>query len=124
MFVLILNGFIRANESYDNIEIYWIKSYYISIMRVKELEKLFKSLGNRRRLQIVKLLLKNNSLTVSDIAGEIKLSIRSTSKHLLHLLNVDVLEKEQRSKNVYYKISKSIDQLISGLIIHIHHSHE
>lgn len=93
-------------------------------MRVKELEKLFKSLGNRRRLRIIKLLLRNDELAVSDIAQMMKLSVRSTSKHLLHLLNTDLLEKEQRSKNVYYKIPDSADQLMKNLISHIHHSHE
>ena len=92
-------------------------------MRIKELEKLFKSLGNKRRLQIITLLLSGDKLTVSDIAGKIKLSVRSTSKHLLHLLNVELLEKEQHSKNVYYKVSNSTDQLIKDLITHVHHSH-
>lgn len=93
-------------------------------MHIKELEKLFKSLGNKRRLRIIKLLFKNEELTVSDIAAALKLSIKATSKHLLHLLNTDLLEKEQRSKNVYYKISSFENSLIKMVINHTHHSSE
>lgn len=93
-------------------------------MRIKELEKLFKVLGNKRRLQIVRLLLKNNELTVSDIASDIRLSFKATSKHLLQLFQVDILEKGQRSKNVYYKIADSLNQVIKNVISHIHHSSE
>lgn len=93
-------------------------------MRIKELEKLFKVLGNKRRLQIVRLLLKKDELTVSDIASDIRLSFKATSKHLLQLFQVDILEKGQRSKNVYYKITDSLNQVIKSVISHIHHSSE
>ena len=93
-------------------------------MRIKELEKLFKVLGNKRRLQIVRLLLKKDELTVSDIASDIRLSFKATSKHLLQLFQVDILEKEQRSKNIYYKIADSLNQVIKNVISHIYHSSE
>ena len=93
-------------------------------MKVKELEKLFKSLGNKRRLKIAKTLFESRGLSVSEVAGEIKLSIKATSKHLLNLFNTNILEKEQRSKNVYYKITKEADPLIKTIISHIHHSSE
>ena len=93
-------------------------------MKIKELEKLFKSLGNRRRLKIIKLLLKNEELAVSDIARELKLSLKATSKHLLNLLNSDILEKEQKWKNVYYAVPDSHEFLLKTVINHIHHSNE
>ncbi|OGY64431.1 MAG: hypothetical protein A3I89_03295 [Candidatus Harrisonbacteria bacterium RIFCSPLOWO2_02_FULL_41_11] len=93
-------------------------------MHIKELEKLFKTLGNKRRLRIIKLLLNDGEITVSDVASIIKLSLKATSKHLLNLFNAEIVEKEQRSKNVYYKIPKHLNQPIKDLISHIHHSHE
>lgn len=93
-------------------------------MKIKELEKLFKSLGNRRRLKIIKFLLRDDELTVSDIAKELNLSFKATSKHLLNLLNSDVLKREQRSKNVYYSIPESSESLLKTLIDYIHHSSE
>ena len=93
-------------------------------MRAKELEKIFRVLGNKRRLQIVKLLLKKDGDSVSDIASDIKLSLKATSKHLLQLFHVDILKKEQQSKNVYYQISNSSNRVIKNIISHIHHSSE
>ena len=93
-------------------------------MKLQELEKLFKALGNKRRLKITKSLLERGELSVSDIASEIKLSFKAVSKHLLKLFNVELLEKEQRSKNVFYKVPKDLNSLIKVLISHIHHSSE
>jgi len=93
-------------------------------MRIKELEKLFKSLGNRRRLKIIKLLLIDNELTVSDIAKELKISIKAASKHLLNLFNSEVLEREQKWKSAYYKVADNHESLLKNLINHIYHSSE
>ena len=48
----------------------------------KELEWILKALANRRRLGILRVLKQNREATVGDIAAEIRLSFRSTSKHL------------------------------------------
>jgi len=64
-------------------------------MSEKELEKVLKALANKRRLAILKFIKKSNRASVGEIAGAIKLSFKATSKHLLILSNVDILEKEQ-----------------------------
>ncbi len=72
---------------------------------MKELERTLKALANRRRLAIVKYLKKAKEATVGDIAEEIKLSFKATSKHLGVLANADIVEKEQRSLQMWYKLS-------------------
>jgi len=74
---------------------------------MKELERILKALANKRRLAIVKHLKKAKEATVGDIAGEIQLSFKATSKHLGILSAVDILEREQRSLQVWYKISSA-----------------
>jgi len=74
----------------------------------KELERIMKALANRRRLSIVSFLKKRKEATVGDIAEEIKLSFRSTSKHLGVLTMAGILEREQRSIQMYYKIASDI----------------
>lgn len=64
---------------------------------IKEIERILKVLANRRRLAIIKYLRKNKEARVGDIADEIKLSFKATSKHLGLLFNADIVEKEQRS---------------------------
>ena len=74
---------------------------------VKEIEKILKVLANRRRLAIIKYLKKTKEAKVGDIAEKIKLSFKATSKHLVLLFNADILEKEQRSLQMWYKFSPS-----------------
>ncbi len=72
---------------------------------MKELERTLKALANRRRLAIVQHLKKNREAKVSDIAGAIKLSVKSTSRHLSILAAADILERDQRSLEVFYYLS-------------------
>lgn len=77
-------------------------------MGKKELERIMKALANQRRLSIVSFLKKRKEATVGDIAEEIKLSFRSTSKHLGVLAMAGILEREQRSVRMYYKVARDI----------------
>ena len=72
---------------------------------MKELEKTLKALANKRRLAIVKYLKEYREAPVGEIAGAIHLSFRSTSRHLAVLAHADVLEKEQKSLQVFYRIA-------------------
>lgn len=76
-----------------------------AVKNVKEIERVLKVLANKRRLAIIKYLKKNQEAKVGDIADEIKLSFKATSKHLGLLFNADVVEKEQRSLQMWYKLS-------------------
>ncbi len=73
---------------------------------MNDLEKVMKAFANKRRLEIVKYLKANKEASVGDIAGTIHLSLRSTSKHLGILTAASILEKDQRSSLVYYRLLK------------------
>lgn len=77
-------------------------------MKNKELERIMKALANRRRLSIVSFLKKKKEATVGNIAEEIRLSFRSTSKHLGVLAAAGILEREQRSVQMYYKVASDM----------------
>ena len=72
-----------------------------------ELERQLKVLANRRRLAILNLLRKRKEVNVSDVADAIRLSLTSTSRHLNMLERMGFVEKEQRSLNVYYRITSN-----------------
>lgn len=72
---------------------------------IKTIERILKALANRRRLAIVRHLKKKKEATVSDITEAIKLSFKSTSRHLALLSAADVVEKEQRGIEVWYRLS-------------------
>ena len=83
---------------------------------MKEYEKILKALANRRRLQIIKYLKDKKLATVTDISEHLKLSFKSTSKHLAVLFGVGILEKEQKSLSMFYSISDSLSILAKRVI--------
>lgn len=83
---------------------------------MKEYEKILKALANHRRLQIVKYLKNKKTATVTAIAEHIKLSFKSTSKHLAVLSSAGILEKEQKSLSMFYFIANSLPKLARGVI--------
>lgn len=85
-------------------------------MDLKETEKIFKALANKRRLAIIRLLKNKKELTVGEIAKEIKLSFKSTSRHLYVLYGAELLEKEQRGLQMFYSVNKNLAKNLSVII--------
>lgn len=75
---------------------------------MKILEKSLKALANKRCLAILKYLKSRKEASVGQIAEEIKLSFKATSKHVGILFAADILEKEQRSLYVVYSIATTL----------------
>lgn len=80
---------------------------------LKNLSKKFKALGNERRLKIVKELLRCKRLTVGEISDKIRLSFRSTSKHLKVLEAVGFVGWKKIGSNIYYFVlPESLKELL------------
>ena len=75
---------------------------------MKELERPLKALANRRRLAILKYLKREKEASVGDIAKAIRLSFKATSKHLGILAAADIVERDQRSLQMFYRLSGSL----------------
>jgi len=78
---------------------------------MKEYEKTLKALANRRRLQIIKYLKDKKEATVTDIAEHIKLSFKSTSKHLAVLFGAGIVDKEQKSLSMFYSVAEPLPKI-------------
>mgnify|MGYP001599186427 CR=1 FL=1 len=72
---------------------------------MKEFEKPLKALANRRRLAILKYLKEKGEAPVGEIANAIHLSFTATSKHLGILDAIDIVEKDQRSLQMFYRLA-------------------
>ena len=83
---------------------------------MKELEKTLRALGNKRRLAIVQFLKKHRESTVTELAGAISLSFRSTSRHLSILYGAGVLDKRQQSNEVYYFLVAKKDPTLEHVL--------
>lgn len=88
-------------------------------MDIKEAEKIYKALANRRRLAILKLLSDGGRLRVSDIAQGIKLSFKATSKHLQVLKAVGFVESEQVSLEQYYALTSPLHPTLKHALLNI-----
>ncbi len=82
----------------------------------QEYERIFKAFANRRRLAILMFLKKNKEASVGDIAAEIRLSFKATSKHLMVLVAIDVLERDQRGLLMFYSLSPDQHPITKRLI--------
>ncbi|MDO8618033.1 MAG: metalloregulator ArsR/SmtB family transcription factor [Candidatus Uhrbacteria bacterium] len=82
-------------------------------------EKVLKAFANRRRLAILKLLKMEKELVVDTIAKKIHLSFKSTSHHLRLLTALDILDRDQRSINVFYRLSKEMPLLARHILNHL-----
>ncbi len=67
---------------------------------MREITKSLKALANERRLRVVLILSIKGPRTVGDIAKELKLSLKSTSKHLQLLAAREMIEMRQSGTRV------------------------
>ena len=72
---------------------------------MKRWTQIFKALGNVNRLKIIRLLSERRRMHVSDISSEIGISFTATSRHLILLSNLDVLNSEGTEGHVFYFIN-------------------
>jgi ArsR family transcriptional regulator len=87
-------------------------------MNDKQLVKILKAIGNERRLAILKHL-KTREMSVSQISKLIKLSFRSTSKHLMILSGAGLVEAKQDNLNRIYFISSDFPKQFSELLFSV-----
>ena len=89
---------------------------------MKMMEKILKAVANQRRLLILKLLMKNKEMNVAEIAGNIELSFKSTSRHLSQLAGLDIVGKDQKGLFMYYSVSKKHLPLVKFVLSYIPYS--
>lgn len=86
----------------------------MSDKQLKLESKLFKGFADKSRLAILETILANPK-TVSEITEATKLSQPNTSIHLSCLLDCDLVRKEKKGREVFYRIStQEIKKVIRG----------
>jgi len=89
----------------------------VSNSDLRRSERLLKALANRRRLAILKYLKKNREAPVTDLSYAIPLSFKATSKHLAVLAAVDIIDKEQRGLQVFYRLATPLPSEAKHIVI-------
>lgn len=83
---------------------------------LKKLERPLKALANKRRLAMMRYIKKRGEASVGEIADAVRLSFKATSKHLSLLVAADILEREQRSLQVFYRLSPDLPSSVRSLV--------
>ncbi len=80
------------------------------------IDRQLKALANKRRLAIIKFLDKQTEASVGEIAENIRLSFKSTSRHLSILVAAEIIDKEQKSRNVFYYLTSPRSSLVKQIL--------
>lgn len=56
---------------------------------------------------------------MGDIAGEIKLSFKATSRHLSILTSADILEKEQEGLVMWHRLNTKKHKVVAEVLKHL-----
>lgn len=77
-------------------------------MNTKRWVRVFKGFSNENRIGIVKFLSDKKSKTVTDISEHLGISLKATSRHLVILEGLEVLESKGSQGHVFYSINSSM----------------
>lgn len=80
------------------------------------MERTLKALANRRRLAILQYLKVKQEASVGDIAKAIRLSLKSTSRHLAILASEDLVDREQRKLHVFYRLAMTRNSVVRSVL--------
>jgi DNA-binding transcriptional ArsR family regulator len=75
-----------------------------------ELERVMKAFANRRRIAAVRIIKHKKEMTVGNLSDELRLSFKATSKHLSVLTAAGILDKEQRSIQMFFSLAPDMPE--------------
>ncbi len=83
---------------------------------MKRWVQIFKAFSNINRIGIVKFLSQRDKSSVSEIAHHLDISLKATSKHLIILHNLDVLDSKGKDNRVFYWLNAEMPKDIKQVI--------
>lgn len=89
------------------------------LMQRKEFTRCLKAIANERRVRIVQELLTAPPLDVDALAQRIKLSYKSTAKHVAQLERCDFVERIHSGNQVLYRVRVQFP-LLRSVLQHLH----
>jgi DNA-binding transcriptional ArsR family regulator len=87
---------------------------YIQGIDVSRMATAFDALGEPNRCLIFRALLKENNVSVGQLASAVGISESLASQHLKVLLQAEMVDRQKQGKNVYYLV-KHHDPLVNAL---------
>ena len=75
-------------------------------MRLNELAKLMRTVGDESRLKILCVIFNDKKICVSDIAEELNMSVAIVSHHLQVMAKEDLVVARREGKRICYELPK------------------
>jgi DNA-binding transcriptional ArsR family regulator len=91
----------------------------LKLIEIQRKSQYFKYLGNEHRLGIVMYLKAKKSASVGEIADDLKISFKATSKHLAILIKGGVLVSMSDNPFVIYSLAPNLSKFFKSLISQI-----
>jgi ArsR family transcriptional regulator len=89
----------------------------LSRSEAADLERLFKALADRHRLQIINALLQaDEPVCVCEIQPLLGISQPTVSHHLKQLVQAGILEREKRGTFAFYRVQSGVLERIAELL--------
>ena len=83
---------------------------------IRQWTTLYRGLGNQNRLRILQLLKERKRLSVSELARELNITIKNTSRNLNILSNLDLVRFQGGQGRVYYFLNSRMPVEISKIL--------
>ncbi len=71
----------------------------------RQLERHFKGIANHRRINILRLIAKEEGITLEDIADRLECNLKTTSEHLRRLVQAGLVDKKYQGRAVAHTLS-------------------
>lgn len=83
---------------------------------LKQWAIIHRGLGNPNRLRILKLLNEHDEMSVTELADELGISFKNTSRNLQILLNLDLVQYQGKKDRVYYSLNAHMIDTIKTIL--------
>jgi DNA-binding transcriptional ArsR family regulator len=75
------------------------------MLKKRALERIVRSFGNHRRIDMLGLLKENPELSVSEVAHELKINMKTASEHMRRLTIAGLIMKRSQGKSIRHKLT-------------------
>ena len=85
------------------------------MIKKRALERIVRSFGNHRRIQILELLVAEPELSVSEVREKLKISEALASAHIRQLTIASLIMKKSQGKTIRHRLTKRGEYVLNFL---------
>lgn len=85
------------------------------MLKIRALEQIVRGFSNHKRIEILNLLQEKPELSVSEVASELKITLKLASAHAKRLIMAGLIMKKSQGKNIRHKLTKRGENTLTFL---------